>query len=194
MSETNRNLIRRLGNEIAPTEHMLRAIELDMHGPAAEPDGMGALLERMRARLQRNVSELRGLLDALEGSLEGRVEDELAAETGFVTGLYARFRGERPSRLLTAHHVALGISAVSYVILHATALALGEDAVADLASRHLKTNRELVVDINRVLAEVVIQEIDGDGHGVDPDAAPATARAFEEAWCGDARSPAERGA
>jgi hypothetical protein len=188
MSQTNRHLLHHLGNGIALSQQVASAIELEIGSSLVVRDEVRALLEGIRETLEGHISEMNGLLSELGGNLDQSVKNEVAAATGFVNGLYARFRGESQSRLLTAHHVALSTSAATYTILHATGLALGEDAVADLAERHLAANREMLVDISRVLPEVVIQELEDDGQSVDSGAADVTARAVESALRGKASS------
>jgi len=87
MSETNRHLLRHLGNEIALSQHVVGAIDIELRSSLVVRDGVRALLERIRETLEGHISEMNGLLDAFGGSLGVGVENQVAAATGFVTGL-----------------------------------------------------------------------------------------------------------
>ena len=91
-------------------------------------------------------------------------------------------RKTQVSKNLRDDYTALGLASISYTMLHATALGLGENATATLAQRHLEQITPLIVRISKTIPAVVLQELRDDGEAVQVSAADISAKLTHAAW------------
>ena len=61
--------------------------------------------------------------------------------------------------MLREDYTALSLAAIRYHMLHTTGLALQDQAMADLALRHLKDWTPIIVEISQAVHPVVVQEL-----------------------------------
>ena len=81
---------------------------------------------------------------------------------GTLAGLYDRLRSESVSKMLRDNYTALNLAAISYTMLHTTGLALQDQATAELALRHLRHYAEMVIEINRIIPRIVVEDLRQD--------------------------------
>jgi hypothetical protein len=91
-------------------------------------------------------------------------------------------RKTKVSKNLRDDYTALGLASISYTMLNATALGLGDESVATLAQRHLETIAQLIIRISKVVPAVVLQELRDDGEAVHVSAADVSAQRTHQAW------------
>jgi ferritin-like metal-binding protein YciE len=91
-------------------------------------------------------------------------------------------RKTKVSKNLRDDYTALGLASISYTMLHATALGLGNNSVATLAQRNLAEIAPIIVRISTAISAVVLQELRDDGETVAVDAAAVSAQITHEAW------------
>ena len=84
--------------------------------------------------------------------------------------------------MLRDDYTALSLAAISYTMLHTTALALNDQPTAELALRHLKDFTPLITEISRVIPQVVVHELTEDFPTVNMSSATASMRSTQEAW------------
>ena len=78
---------------------------------------------------------------------------------GKAAGLIDRMRNDSVAKALRDDYTALNHLAVSYSMLHTTAMALKNDAAKNFAEEGLRTMATLVQRINDVMPEAVFQEL-----------------------------------
>lgn len=91
-------------------------------------------------------------------------------------------RKTKVSKNLRDDYTALSLATISYTMLHATAVGLGNTTVADLAQRHLSDYARLVIQINQIIPDVVLQELQDDGETVATNAAETIRQTTNEVW------------
>jgi ferritin-like metal-binding protein YciE len=74
------------------------------------------------------------------------------------------------------------MAAVSYAMLYTTAEALGNAEVAKLSEKHLRGYAGAIQKINHLIPEVVVQELNKDGHVAIPDAIVKANEVIDRAW------------
>jgi len=150
------------------------------HPEAAEIVGN---IERM---LANHVQQLEGHLGNLGGDSFAPIKDAVSSALGTAAGIIDRVRGDNPvSKILRDDYSALSHDAISYTMLHTTGLALGSEATAELAVRHLMDITPLIVDISEQIPMVVARELSDDGSLVDRAAGEEAARNTQRAWRSD---------
>jgi hypothetical protein len=148
------------------------------------------IVESIEDTIDRHLGALRAQLTDLGGD-ESALKTALGSLLGAAAGFYDRMRSDEPaSRMLRDDYVALSTAIVCYEMLHATAMAAGKPAVADLALAHLRDFTPLVMAITEAIPHLVVEELSREGK-LPPDhaAAEVAARNTREAWM--SRAPAQ---
>jgi hypothetical protein len=131
-------------------------------------------------------SQAQTLLSHLEkfpgGGVAGAVKSTVTGVLGTVAGLYDKVRSETASRGLRDDYTALNLAAISYTMLHTSALTLGETATADLALRGLKEITPLIMQLTEVVPHAVVRELTAEGKTTDAAIVKRAIEATQEAW------------
>ena len=91
-------------------------------------------------------------------------------------------RKTKVSKSLRDDYTALNLAAISYTMLHATAVGLGDTALAALAQRHLADYARAVMQIVQIIPDVVLAELRDDGELVQTGAAELVRQQTNEVW------------
>lgn len=181
----NRHTLRpHIADMMAVERHILEAIRRQAKDDDLRrlPD-IDQILHKIAAALTGHVGELE---IHLEGFRNGKATDNLkgivGSALGTLAGIYDQLRKDTASRALRDDYTALSLAAMSYTMLHTTALGLGQDATAELALRHLKDLTPLLVEISKLMPAVVARELTFEGYPVESAVAPQAARNTHEAW------------
>lgn len=109
--------------------------------------------------LNRHLEALDTLADHYDTQVQSAAKEALGKALGIAAGIYDRVRGKHPlSRDIRDNYTALSLAAMSYTAFHTYGLTVGEDRIADLASKHLKEITPLLVEISKVLPDIVAEE------------------------------------
>jgi hypothetical protein len=100
---------------------------------------------------------------------------------GAITGMIEKLRAEGLSKNLRDDYTVFNSAAISYTMLHTTAMALGDAKTEQFAAEGLRTYARLVQDINHHIANVVVDELKNDGHTIVNTATPEECRKTVEA-------------
>ena len=113
-------------------------------------------LERV---LNRHLEALDTLAEHYDTEVQSAAKEALGKALGVVAGLYDRVRGKHPlSRDIRDNYTALSLAAMAYTAFHTYGLTVGEDRIAELANDHLKEITPLLVEISKVLPDIVAEE------------------------------------
>jgi hypothetical protein len=173
-----------IADMVAVERHILEAIRRQAKDDDLRrlPD-IDQLLQKIDAALAGHVEELEA---HLEGFRNGTAADSLkgmvGSALGALAGIYDQLRKDTASRALRDDYTALSLAAMSYTMLHTTALGLGQGATAELALRHLKDLTPLLVEISKRMPAVVARELTFEGYPVESAVGPQAARNTHEAW------------
>jgi ferritin-like metal-binding protein YciE len=143
------------------------------------------------------TSELRSINGTIEGhisTLEGLAKNkggkgpaDLLKQAGSVVlGLGAAavdlVRNEGLPKNLRDDYTACSLATIGYVMLHTTALSLGDRQVGDVAHRHLSDYARIVMNLHNIIPAATIKFLQEDGLPASDSALPEIARNIEEVW------------
>lgn len=161
-----------------PIAAQLKFGDRSAHGEAT------AIVSRLKTTTDAHIAALETHLETLGGHGASPIKSTWAALLGGGAAAIDQIRKTKVSKGLRDDYTALGLAAISYTMLHATALGLGDRATAALAKRHLDDIAPIVVEIGRTMPTVVLQELRDDGENVTVSAAELSAMQTGESWTG----------
>lgn len=183
MSDHQDTLQQYVSDMLAVEHHIHEAVRRQQGDEQLTPfPEASALIERTEATLDNHIEALESHLEQLGGDAASPIKEAVSAALGVVAGWIDQVRPEQVSKMLRDDYTALSLAAISYHMLHTTALALQDQATADLALRHLKDYTPIITDLSHAVHAVVARELADDGLSIDPGAAEASEKATQEAW------------
>lgn len=147
-----------LSDMVAVEAHIYQAIDKQVKETQDEKD-INPKLREIRDTLEGHVNSLRRRLDALGGQATNPIKEAGASILGVAAGLIDKIRAEEVSKDLRDDYTALGLANVSYVMLITTALACNDTETADLATRNLKDNARIVMDLGSLIPYAVYRDL-----------------------------------
>lgn len=181
----NREQIRPYVADMAAVErHILEAVERQRKDDAFKdfPQALG-FLEKVEGLLKTHVESLETHLDSLPGGgVAAAVKETVTGVLGGLAGIYDKVRKDKVSRALRDDYTALSLAAISYTMLHSTALGLHQGTTAEIALRNLKDVAPLVKELAEIVPAVVIKELSFEGYDIDFTLSTQAVRNTQEAW------------
>lgn len=141
-----------------------------------------AIVREIKSVTEAQRIALETQLAALGGHAAAGIKSAVSAFLGAAAAAVNSARTTKVSKSLRDDYTALSLASISYTMLHATALGLGDTAVAALAHRHLEQLTPIIVRISKAISSVVLQELRDDGEAVSVSAAERSAQQTHEAW------------
>jgi ferritin-like metal-binding protein YciE len=132
--------------------------------------------------VQRHIGKLEARLDAVGGHGGTGVKNAVSTAVGVAANAVNKVRKTEVSKNLRDDYTALCLSSAGYTMLHTTALGLGDETTAALASEHLTEVAAAIMKVNKALPVVVLSELQAEGVSVSTAVAEAAARDSENAW------------
>jgi ferritin-like metal-binding protein YciE len=136
--------------------------------------------------------EIEGHIDTLKAVVERRagagqsLADVVKRAGSAVLGAGAAavdfVRNEKMPKNLRDDYTATSLAAIGYVMLHTTALSLGDREVADLAHRHLRDHARNVMLLHNLIPGAVITFLQKDGLPARQDVLTEVSRNIESVW------------
>lgn len=186
MAKDNREEIRPYVADMAAVErHILEALERQHKDDTFKdyPNALG-MVGRIAGVLKTHIEGLEAHLGTLPGGgVAAAVKETVTGVLGGLAGVYDKVRKDKISRALRDDYTALSLAAVSYTMLHSTALGLHQGMTADLALRNLKEITPFLVELSQLIPQVVLKELSFEGYDIDLNSlSPQAVRATQEAW------------
>ncbi len=177
------NLADMLGIE----QHVLQTIERQTRdGRVRKFYNAYELLKRIEPVLRSHTAELERHLSTVDASFESKLKKAATSIAGSVAVFYDRLRTNEPvSRSLRDVYTSLNHVAISYGMLHTTALALNEVEIATLAQTHLTGLTPLIVELSEIIPFVLATELADEGKIEDATVAQQAAALYHQAWSHD---------
>lgn len=139
------------------------------------------LVTQIAMVLQSHINQLEQHLEKLGGSSTG-LKDAVTSTLGVMAGLYDKVRSKQASRMLRDDYTALSLAAISYTMLHTTALALNDSKTADVALHNLKDITPFITQISQVIPQVVTRELSEDHANLSMSSGQEATRNTQAAW------------
>ena len=182
MKDTTETLNSYVTDMLALEEHIKKAIagqieDLDKY-PAVKHE-----LQSIHSTADSHISTLQGLAK----NKGGKGPADMIKEAGsMVLGLGAAaidlVRTESLPKNLRDDYTAFSLANLGYVMLHTTALSLGDRQVAEVAHRHLSDYARVVMTLNNIIPGAVVQFLKEEGLPVNDSALAEISRNIEEVW------------
>jgi ferritin-like metal-binding protein YciE len=181
----NREALRPYIADMAAVEqHILEALERQRNDDDVKqfPEAF-QLIGRLEGVLRRHVQELEQHLEGFPGGgVATSLKEAVTGILGAVAGVYDKVRKDTASRALRDDYTALSLAAISYTMLHATALGLNQGMTAQIALSNLKDLTPFIVELSQVIPPVVLRELSFEGYPIEPGVGQQAARNTHEAW------------
>ena len=170
-----------VGDMAALESHIEEALDRQLTEVKDDPVAMAAVRE-FHDMVKRHRDTLKAMENESGETIGTPIKEAGAALIGKAAGIINLVRTEGISKGLRDDYAAFSLAAISYSMLHTTATALGDSRVAALAERHVREHAEAIMRINEIMPEVVIRELEKDGHQADNTAVEATHEAVLRSW------------
>lgn len=181
MDKKKNDLITKYLSDMAGLEeHIYQAIDKQAKSTEDQPE-YNQVLKSIRDTLETHVATLNKRLEALGGHPANPIKQAGSAVLGVAAGLIDKIRAEELSKDLRDDYTALNLSCISYVMLSTTALACNDSETAELAERHLKDNAGFVIEIGKIIPDVVVKDL-SDFTDLNKDAARLAREVYAYAW------------
>lgn len=170
-----------VGDMTALESHIEEALDRQLQEVKDDPAALAAVQE-FHDTVKRHRDTLRALQEEAGKTIGNPIKDAGSALLGKAAGIIDLVRTEGISKSLRDDYAAFSLAAIGYSMLHTTATALGDNRVASLAERHLQDHADNIMRINAIMPDVVIRELQKDGHQATASAAEATRKAVGRSW------------
>ncbi len=176
---------------LALEQHIEKAIGGQLQDMNDDPE-FARELQTVHRKIEHHISDLKGLVDQRDATGAGDLLKKAgSAVAGLAAGAMDLVRTEGLPKSLRDDYGAFSLATIGYVMLHTTALALGEREVADLARQHFIDYAQVVTRLNTVVPEAVLRFLQREG--LTPTGSDTVLqevnRSVEEGWRRSAASP-----
>jgi ferritin-like metal-binding protein YciE len=182
LSEQNmKTMVDYLGDMLSIESHIEEALDRQLTSTKDHP-GASAAVHGFHDMVKANKLKLEQHLESVTDSNGNSVKEIGANLLGKAAGLINWVRTEGVSKSLRDDYVAFNLAAISYTMLDTTAQALGDKKTVALAEEGLRDYAGAAQEINQLISEVVVWELEKDGHQVEAGAADRTRSKIQKAW------------
>ena len=167
---------------LALEEHIDKAVTGQIQALGDHPQ-VGADLQVIQGWVQLHIAVLKQLT-RLRGAATATDAIKRAGSSvlGRAAGAIDLLRNEGQPKNLRDDYTAFSLAAIGYVMLNTTALALGDQEVADLANQHLRDYARGVIALHYIIPAVVVRSLQKEGLPAREDILKDVSRNVAEAW------------
>lgn len=163
-------------------EHIDKAIKSQLEDLKDYPDVTGELKTVQRS-VQHHVSDLRDLSKRRKASGAADAVKRAGSNVlGMAAGAVDMVRNEGLPKNLRDDYTAFNLATIGYVMLNTTALALGDQEVADLASQHFRDYTRAVLTLDRIIPTAVVRFLQNEGLPARQDVVTQVGKTLAEGW------------
>ena len=173
---------------LALEQHISKALEGQAQDLKAYPDLTGEL-RAVLGGIGGHVATLEMLARARGGEGGGGTIKKLgSAVLGLGAAAVDLVRNEGMPKNLRDDYTAFSLATIGYVMLHTTALALGDRETGDIAKRHLADYAGYVMTLNNLIPGATIHFLQEEGLPVRQDVLAEVNKNVRDVWRSEARS------
>lgn len=167
---------------LALEEHIDKAVTGQIQAMGDHPQ-VGADLHTVQRWVQLHIAVLKQLT-RLRGAATATDTVKRAGSSvlGRAAGAIDLLRNEGQPKNLRDDYTAFSLAAIGYLMLNTTALALGDQEVADLANHHLRDYARGVIALHYIIPAVVVRSLQTEGLPAREDVLKDVSRNVTEAW------------
>lgn len=171
-----------LTDMLALEDHIGKAIHSQLTDLKDYPD-VATELREIHRTIEHHVSDLRGLSDRRNaGGVTESVKRAGAAVAGLAAGVIDLVRSEGLPKNLRDDFTAFNLANIGYVMLHTTALSLGDQEVSELALQHYRDYTDAVIRFNNLVPAAVVRYLQQEGLPAREDVLQQVNQSVQSAW------------
>ncbi len=169
---------------LALEEHLQTALS----GQIADLDEAGefrGVLEKLHAVSENHIRTLEALTTRREQNLGGVskvVKNAVSSVLGLGAAAIGFVRTEKLPKDLRDDYTAISLAYVGYLMLHTSALTLGDTEIADTAAIHLRESAESMMALQRIIPAATIALLITEGLQTDNSVLPGIGHTIESSW------------
>lgn len=180
--EKNQKTIRDyVGDMVALESHIEEALDRQLKEVKDHPQAAAAV-QQFHDMVKHNRDHMKQYQETIGSTGGNPVKAVGSAVLGKAAGIIDMVRSEGVSKSLRDDYTAFNLAAMGYTMLYTTATALNDRQTATICEEHLRGYAEAIQKINHLIPDVVVWELQKDGHQVNPQAASETTRVVDRAW------------
>ena len=170
-----------VGDMLALEDHIEKAIKSQLADLKDYPDIVSEL-RQIHRQIEHHISDLRTLSDRRNaGGVVESVKRAGSAVAGAAAGLIDLVRTEGLPKNLRDDYTAFNLANIGYLMLHTTALALGDQEVADLARQHFRDYAAVILRFDSLVPAAVVRYLQEEGLPAK-DVVSQVNQTVKEAW------------
>ena len=178
-----------IGDMLALEDHIEKALKGQLTDLKDYPDVVTEL-RQIHRQVEHHISDLRTLSDRRNAAgVAQTVKRAGSAVAGAAAGLIDMVRSEGLPKNLRDDYTAFNLANIGYLMLHTTALALGDQEVADLGRQHFRDYADAILRFDTLVPASVIRYLQQEGLPAT-DVVSQVNRTVKEAWDQVAETPA----
>jgi hypothetical protein len=132
--------------------------------------------------LNKQKTELEQRIQALGGSTTKSVKDAVSAVAGVAAGVVNAVRPSETAKSIRDDHTYFSHLGVAWLMLHTTAMSLGDTMTAALAERGYADTARMIMHVDRILPKIVVEELREDRSLQPSDVEQQTRSMVRNAW------------
>ncbi len=164
-------------------EHLEKALSAQVED--LKDDEFGVALRSIHQVTKQHIRALDTLSERRQGGAQG-ISKTVKRAASSVLGLGAAaidmVRSEQLPKNLRDDYTAVSLACIGYVMLHTTAMSLGDTEVSELALAHLQDHAKSTMTLNNIVPRAVVQFLKEEGLPADESVLSEVGRNIEEAW------------
>lgn len=178
-----------IGDMLALEEHIEKALKGQLTDLKDYPDVVTEL-RQVHRQVEHHIADLRTLSGRRNAAgVAEAVKRAGSAVAGAAAGLIDLLRSEGLPKNLRDDYTAFNLANIGYLMLHTTALALGDQEVADLGRQHFRDYAEAILRFDTLVPASVVRYLQQEGLPAN-DVVAQVGKTVKEAWDQVAESPA----
>jgi ferritin-like metal-binding protein YciE len=167
---------------LALEEHIEKAIKGQIKDLKDDPEFVREI-QSINRTVEHHISDLKALVDRRDaGGAADAIKKVGSNLAGLAAGAIDLLRTEGMPKNLRDDYAAFSLATISYVMLHTTALAMGNREVSDLARQHFLDYAQVVTRLNQVVPAAVVRQLQREGLAASDVVLNEVNRTVEEGW------------
>lgn len=168
---------------LALEEHIGKPLDGQLNSDeTAKQPAAYALIQKLKSQNLEHIDALKTCLENLGGHAGSPIKSAWASLLGGAASAIGGSRKTKVTKWLRDDYTALSLANMSYTLLHATAVGLGDTTVASVGLGGLSDYARSVMEINQVIPGVVLAELQADGESVATGAAESIRQQTNDVW------------
>jgi hypothetical protein len=171
---------------IALEEHMEKPFRQQGEDLRDKQRELAGELRTIHGLITQHIATLKSLRDRRSAGGEKRAAESVKRATSTVAGLGAAvidfLRTEKLPKDLRDDYTAMNLATIGYLMLHTTALALGDREVAEVAQHHFSDYARATMQLQNMIPTAVVSFLQEEGLPAQTQVLHEVNRTIEQAW------------